>query len=598
MNKTNNLNLNGIFTLSKLCNFIVFLFLMIPIGSQANYSSDFHVSFSYTASNIADVRKFTHFHLIQSVKDLSHRWDVNFLNQQEYIKIVKALEVFNAILLYQTPILTKTVIEYAQDSSQFLERLSNSSVENKAREKHFVLLYHPRGFSDHNYNFMEACFLEESSQTTIKDSCLHLPLISSFDPSTLNEIEEANKDSFYLARSLGRLLEKENVPEGESVSLYLRNFNIQKGRLEIGVLTNQRQYKWKLNRKLKIESLKVNGDDYFLNFAARIIREQIPLAVHEASHELVRRFLLAEITGPLHITLFPKVFKLNSKFVTINGLAGYSNDVAVPVFTQQYILSYMAQALVGQVVSDVFGDQFSAEEDRQMARHLAYHGILCLGYSNLLESAGCPVNSSPEYFDSRFLDNLDVSQKQAVETEVSRWIESATSLAQHIVLDNFEVLMYLTNYVLTKSMMTQEQIIDFYNQYPVRSINDIFYNKRFKINIDNFQDILRSSLENTVKEIADSVIRENTRKLHLVPINDQIPLASDPEWLERRHRMKVKEIGDILLETWTENIQLFTEYPFHSDLQLLEQLASRHRKWYQHLTRPASFIQERLFFWH
>ncbi len=571
--------------------------------------SDFKMSFPHSPTDLTSIRKFTQFHLSLSIQDLSDQWSVNFLNSQEYINIVKAFEVSNAILLYQTPIATSTLFEFIENKHQIFEKWpdllfdsSHSHFHKVHKDRHFMMLYYPSQSLEEPHS-VEVCLLEKDSK--IEDSCLHLSLVSSFDPSRLFMIQRAYRDTFHLAETLRAFLEEKNIPQGESVSLYLEDINVKENYFKIGILTTQKKYNLKFESPLTIETLSQNDHQLHAHsFVALLIREQVPLAFHEASHEVLRRVLLANITGFDSITLFPQLKFVDDQWLTIEGSATYLEDVFVPFLTREHIISYMAHALVGQVIVDVFGrNQLKANGDYEQARRLAYYAIVCLGHSNAIKLT-CPDHDN---YNSIFniLDtlNLNHDMRQAIDLEVEKWIADVTALTQGIILSNFEYLAQLTRYLLRDGSLNNEQLRSFYTQYPIETWNfGELLSKDPSVSPCNFERTFHRLLSNVIEEMANIIIQENNRERQVMHIAYEVPLSEYNQWLQRRHRVNVeKNVEDLLFKTWTENIQIFTSYPFETDTKLLEilyfQNSQREKKWFhfippfRHLIRDDEVVR-------
>ena len=121
----------------------------------------------------------------------------------------------------------------------------------------------------------------------------------------------------------------------------------------------------------------------------------------------------------------------------------------------------MAQALVGKVIVDVFSRNSSMNaSDYRKANHFAYSVILCSDQSHLTEPIACPERTDDSFISSS-LDSLDLNERRMIESEAERWITDAISLAQSIVLDNFDNLANLVGYLLTERVLNYTQLMDF-----------------------------------------------------------------------------------------------------------------------------------------
>lgn len=551
--------------------------------------------FLHSASDIASVRRLTYAQLAQVIEDLSGRWEVTFLNTEEYHKIVRALEVENAILLYETPFWITRVFNHASDPDQILEE----HVDYNREKDHSIALY-PKGLAYHPlgdlyFNGFRFSSLENIQSPIQDDFSFNIEHVPDFNPSPiLREKGFMNEYRISLSTLLIQLLEQENIPQGQPITLYLKDYDIQRNHLQIGIMTHNRHITWTLERHLKIDVQAYHLSSLYPALAFQKIREQIPLAFHEAAHELVRRVLLSQVTDPVYVTVFPKlIFSEDNKWSVSSGSTYFiredmentspSDSSSSPLSSlrnRRYTLSYMAQYLVGVIMDEVFipdKAQETSNWDHRMALTFAYNGLIC-GSS----SYTCPPDPSHSYFVEHFIEKLSPYNRQSVESTVDEWMEYALFLARHTIVNHLDTLKHLTISILTRNMMDSSTLRDFYQLHPIEtalSSEDSNNLTAEQIRADDFPLQLKRILKPIVREISDTVIQYNSQNLYLVS-TPQIPLADYPSYLSKRHRIRLRSIDDLLLQTWIENIEFFNECLFCAYPEVLnfaENRENRHR---------------------
>ena len=571
----------------------LFWFLLFSLLSTTAFGK----FFLYSANDIASIRRLTQLQVSQMIEQLSHRWDVNFLNREEYMKIVKALEVENAILLYETPYWITEAFNRAEDPNQVVEDCGNVYHYEGIRGEngHSIVLY-PKGFQYHpssgNYvNSFGSFYLEHESGVIQDRAYLDLSITSNSDPtSVFQDMESVDGNNFLdLAENLSDFLEEQGIAEGQSVTLYLKDYNIENDQLKIGVLTLQRQINWTLTRRMAI--------DIFSDFspASQKIREQIPLALHEAAHELVRRTLLAEVTDPTYLTVFPSLHLSNDNQWHLSSGSTHLTYTSSAVQNYGYLSSHIAQKLAGMIIDRALipdSVQYSSRWDQIQAESFALEATLCLEHFNIpLRTCSLDQNAND------ILNTLSLSDQQNIQTKVEGLIDYGIFLARYTLISNLDTLKALAISVLTRNIMDLPSLIDFYDSHPI-VFSSTQENHSFtfdQIRSDDFMTLFRQRLQPVFVEISNILIANNAQQLRSVSSPD-VPLAEYSQWLTKRHNIRPERIGNILLDTWTENIEFFRGCPFCTSSEIVQIIEFRQRSqpraFERHLMRPFDFVRK------
>lgn len=562
------------------------VFVFIFCLSMSLICSNLHGElFLHSTSDIASVRRLTHLQMAQLIEDLSGRWDVRFLNQDEYDKIVRALDVENAISLYEMPFWITQVFNQALDFNQVLEDYERIHDDE---ENHSIIL-HPResvyqSSNDRYLSVFGYWTLEQEDRLNQDMSYPNIPIVSNLDPSFIfRENGVIREPHLSLADSLAQLLERENIPRGETIVFYLRSYNVRRNQLGIGVVTNHRHITWNLTRRL---SIKMMADDSLRSYPSPVfqkIREQIPLAFHEAAHELVRRVLLSHITDPIYVTVFPHLTFSERENVwhISNGSTRIDITSHPSLRDRRYASAYMAQYLAGIVMDEVFLPNRAEDTghwDRNKALAFAYNSLIC-GSATYTCPPDNPLNDSP--FIEYFMQELDPSDQQAVNDTVRQWEDYAIFLARHTIVNHLDVLKHLAISVLTRNIVDRPALRDFYVLHPVETRPSVQINSGLtfeQIRSDDFHLLLKDILKPIISDVVNVIIKRNAQGLDLVP-SPQVPLTEHATYLSQRHGIRPQRIGDLLLQTWTENMELFNECPFCTYMEFLELINRRHREY-------------------
>ena len=483
---------------------IVFFIIIVVLFASDNVFAKVNRIYLPSPFSYHLIKEITELHLYNLIQGINQRgYRVQFFNEMEYSNIVHALEMRTGEFLRRGNDLISIVTELSS-YFRFDASLDTFLEDNNITDTDIWMYLRDLEGEVGNSTTVEVMNLGMKTRDgrifdfdfTIGSS----GQFTQFSPILSYQMQDG------LLKSLEDLLRRERVPPGYTLTLYLKDFSpihpfiddyrdIE--RINIGIIVENRIGKYVREVDWIVEETKPQ-----LIYTNYSIETSIIASFHESAHELVRKVLTGDMTGDSSISILSSISYINEMWVQSSGMTNIRYGANYPNKDAQ--IRQMAVFLAGQVAEEIiisshdYNEDIRAQFDTENALRIAYMGV-CLGLSSWQEDlvqSYCPqsqltiVGLSYQEWKEWESRHLPGALRQSFIQNVNRWMDEAKFLARNVLIRNFRVLEDMTDLVLRKNTLNDQDLEMFYNDFPQITVS-------VSLNEENFQQPTSSFFNDT-----------------------------------------------------------------------------------------------------